>query len=105
MATAVQKVCDKYADDLAFVVSDANEHLSVRDRISHYEFTSAGSYNLSSKGGQLLGGAEKLQPRNDAMTLGKVLGDRMQHLDEFLRELLIAFTDAVRDENDLASQS
>jgi hypothetical protein len=103
VATRLQVVCDEFDDQFAFVVSDGNEGVSVRDRISHYEFTSAGSYNLTRDGFRLIGGGEVLHLSGKAATLSEALLERLQKLDAFLSKMLHEFTDALREENSDAS--
>ncbi len=99
VATRLQVVCDEFDEQFAFVVSDGNEGVSVRDRISHYEFTSAGSYNLTRDGFRLIGGGEVLHLIGKAGTLSEALEERLRVLDAFLSKMLHEFTDAVREEN------
>ena len=99
VANQLQVVCDEFDAHFAFVVSDGNEGASVRDRISHYEFTSAGTYNLTREGFRLIGGGEVLHLGGKAATLSEALQERMRILDDFLSKMLHEFTDAVREEN------
>lgn len=98
VANRLQAICNEFDEHFVFVISDGNESVSVRDRISHYEFTSAGSYNLTREGFRLIGGGEILHLGGKKFTLSEALQERLQILDDFLYQMLREFTDAVREE-------
>jgi hypothetical protein len=78
-----------------FVLSIENSHRSVRDTISHYEFVSAGTFNLTYDGFRLIGGGENLNFNGTPKRLCDVLNERAGFLDTFLNETLVAFTNSL----------
>lgn len=78
-----------------FVLSIENSRRSVRDTISHYEFVSAGTFNLTCDGLRLIGGGENLNFNGTPKRLCDVLSERVGFLDTFLNETLVAFTNAL----------
>lgn len=92
----LQALYDKHKPQFEFVLSHEEGGRSVRDTISHYEFVSAGVFNLTCEGFRLVGGAEKLNLSESPSRLCDVLGKRVASLDAYLNESLLAFTEALR---------
>lgn len=96
----VLAACQKYSDELAFVISIGNDHHSVRDVLTHYEFVPVGCFNISRYGFRLFGTTESLISEGMVTTLTEALQMRMLTLDALLADVIRTFTDAVRDEQD-----
>ena len=94
----VRAVYEKHRPSFSFVVSDGNGHTSLRDILCHYEFLSAGTFNLTSTGLRFLGGAEALGMTTSADRLSDVLASKIDMLDSFLTEMLCELTDGIREE-------
>lgn len=92
----LQRLYNEHKPQFEFVLSHEDGHRSVRDTISHYEFVSAGIFNLTCEGFRLIGGAEKLALSDTPSRLRDVLGGRVASLDAYLNESLVAFTEALR---------
>jgi len=89
------QVYEKYKYRFNFVLSYENAR-SVRDTISHYEFVSAGTFNLTCEGLRLVGGGENLNHSDAPSRLCDVLSEKTAFLDAYLNESLSVFTDALR---------
>lgn len=96
IATPILALVAEHKHRFSFVLSDGDAHRSVRDRISHYEFFSAGTFNITCHGFRLVGGGEELEITGHPLCLGDVLSEKVAFLDVFLNETLLAFTDALR---------
>lgn len=94
----VRAVYQKHRSSFSFVVSEGAGHISLRDMLCHYEFLSAGTYNLTSAGLKLCGGAEALGLDVASDQLSDVLAAQISLLDAFLTEMLCELTDGIREE-------
>lgn len=83
----------EYSTEFEFLVSSGNKK-STRDVISHYDFVSAGTVNLSSRGFIIAGGAENLDPFM-GQTLSEVVQQKAAALQRFIRLFIPAFVDAM----------
>lgn len=92
----LQRLYNEHKPQFEFVLTHEDGHRSVRDTISHYEFVSAGVFNLTCEGFRLIGGAEKLALSDTPSRLRDVLVGRVASLDAYLNESLVAFTEALR---------
>ena len=91
----------KYFESFEFVLSEGNRK-SLRDRISHYEYLSVGAINLTSQGLILVGGADELGiGENQNTLLSQVLETRVTNLQLCIRELIHAFVDGMRNDQEL----
>jgi len=85
----------KHVDNFEFVLSE-NGVRSVRDRIAHYEFVQAGSFNVSVKGVVLVGGGENLNLLGDTKrTLTEILQSKSSNLQQCITEMLEVFIEEV----------
>lgn len=94
----IRSVYEKHRASFSFVVSDGAGHTSLRDLLCHYEFLSAGVYNLTSGGLRFCGGAEALGLNVASDQLSDVLAAKLSMLDAFLNEMLCEMTDGIREE-------
>ena len=83
----------KWRGFFEFVVGDERGR-SLRDRITHKEFVSAGTVSITRDGGSYVGGGELLA-WNDSSGLTHILEGRLGSLLEFQCELLQTFTELV----------
>lgn len=96
IARALSAAHARHADALAYVLADGRR--SVRHRIAHYEFVSAGNFSVTSRDLVLLGGGEELLmpwgPKST--TLSEVLTNRLNVLHACVDDMLDTFIEAVR---------
>jgi hypothetical protein len=92
VADALAEVHKKHCANFDFVMS-AGGRKSVRDRIAHREWVSAGVINLSSRGFILAGGGEALPFKREYNTasLAEALALRVQMLKACIDEMLTVF--------------
>lgn len=95
VANALLKVHGNHVQTFQFVLNEG-EGRSVRDRIAHYEFVSAGCINLRADGFKLVGGGENRGMGNTSAEepLGSALLNRTNALIRFLGEIVDAFIDS-----------
>ena len=91
---SLSKIHLEYSGEFEFLVSSGSRK-STRDLISHYDFVSAGTVNLSSRGFVIAGGAENLHPFMGQI-LSEVVQQRAAALQRFIRVFIPAFVDAMR---------
>jgi len=96
VTTPILQLFNEHKSRFDFVLSSENSRRSVRDTISHYEFVSAGTFNLTCDGFRLVGGGENLNFENTPKHLCNALNEKAGFLDAFLNETLVAFTKALR---------
>jgi hypothetical protein len=87
----------KYYEKFDFVLSEGTRK-SVRDKISHYEYVPAGTVNLGPHGFMFVGGGEELGISGNFSDtcLTTTLSRHVDDLRECIREVTIAFVDAMR---------
>ena len=92
VANALADVHRKHSGNFAFVMSDGGKR-SVRDKIAHYEWVSAGAINLNRHGFILIGGGEEfpLTMEHNTPRLTKALGVRVGMLKACIDEMLTVF--------------
>jgi hypothetical protein len=96
VAAALTGAHGRHADALAFVLATGRQ--SVRNRIAHYDFVSAGCINMSARGFSLVGGGESLSvpSGSERTTLGEVLSDRLDRLHACVDDMIDSFVGAAR---------
>lgn len=96
VATALTEAHARHVSKLAFVLAEGRK--SVRNRIAHYEFVSAGCVNLTAKGFFIAGGGEELlMPDSlDDVNLSKALCDRLEYLHKCVDDMIDTFVQAAR---------
>jgi hypothetical protein len=91
------KVHEKYRSSFEFVLSDGARK-SVRDVISHYEFVSLGTINLSKRGIVIAGGGKNdfilYGERN--LLLSEILQKQVSDLRLCIREFIYTYVDSIR---------
>jgi hypothetical protein len=96
VARALSEAHARHADALAYVLADGRR--SVRNRIAHYEFVSAGNINVSARGFDVIGGGEELMmpggPRST--TLAEALTTRLNLLHACVDDMIDVFVAVVR---------
>lgn len=95
IASPILKLIDEYSPKFNFVLTTGSSR-SVRDKIAHFEFVSAGTFNLTSDGFRLLGGGEQLDFVGPPQRLCDVLSERINILDDFLNKTLVEFAEALK---------
>jgi hypothetical protein len=87
----------EHVDNFRFVLSEGDRK-SVRDRISHYEYVSAGSLNLNHRGLMVLGGGENLGfgPPHQAVLLSTMMDDHVKNLRSCVHQMIVRFVDCAR---------
>ena len=87
----------KYGPLFEFVLSEGNRK-SVRDKISHYEYVSVGTINLSQRGFMLAGGGEQLNAANTRgpVMLSEIIDSHIANLRACIREMIFGFVDSVQ---------
>jgi len=107
VAKSISEVHSRYAKHFEFVFSDGGV-TSVRDRIAHYEFVTAGCVNISEKGVSIAGGGENLNDKwyDPNSSLADVLCPKTEILYDCIAEMIRTFVqtasewdDAVREES------
>lgn len=97
VAAALTQAHMRHVTPLAFVLAEGRK--SVRHRIAHYEFVSAGCINLSARGFVLAGGGEEFSAR--AKTIGTALTDalsaRLSCLHACIDDMIDSFISAARE--------
>lgn len=96
VATALTQAHARHVSQLAFVLAEGRK--SVRNRIAHYEFVSAGCVNLTAQGFFLVGGGEEiLKPESHkGVNLSKALSDRLEYLHTCVDDMIDTFIQAAR---------
>lgn len=99
VASLINEAHARHLDDLAFVMAEGRQ--SVRNRIAHYEFVSAGCINLSSRGFTFVGGGEDLRIKHATRDMGlqEVLDSRLTRLHTCVDDLIDSFVCAARQED------
>ena len=89
-----QKIIDihkNHVSNFEFVLSEGGV-TSIRDRIAHHEFVSAGCFNLSNRGVVLVGGGENLNiPSGISKTLAEILEYKSRCLHQCIAEMIETF--------------
>jgi hypothetical protein len=88
VADALIEVHKRHFSSFGFVMSHGTNK-SIRDKITHYEWVSAATINLSKKGLVLAGGGESLQ--STGQTLAEALDLRIQLLKACIDDMLTTF--------------
>lgn len=90
---------EKYSQNFDFVLSDG-ERKSVRDIISHYEFVSVGTINLSKRGIVIAGGGknEFIIYGEGNRLLSEVLLKQVSDLRLCIREFIYTYVDSIKKE-------
>lgn len=93
------KLHEKYSACFDFVLSEGNKK-SVRDIISHYEFVSVGTINLSNRGIVIAGGGknEFVIYGEENLLLSEVLQKQVSDLRLCIREFIYTYVDSIRKE-------
>ena len=96
VAIALTQAHARHVSQLAFVLAEGRK--SVRNRIAHYEFVSAGCVNLTAQGFFLAGGGEELlMPESlTGVNLSKALSDRLEYLHTCVDDMIDTFIQAAR---------
>jgi hypothetical protein len=96
VATALTEAHARHASQLKFVLAEGRR--SVRNRIAHYEFVSAGCVNLTAKGFFLVGGGEEVpMPENpNGVNLNAALYGRLRVLHACVDDMIDTFVQAAR---------
>lgn len=94
VAHAVVAAHGRHAAALDFIMAEGRR--SVRNRIAHYEFVSAGSINISRRGLMLVGGGEELRigAAPSGAALDEVLAARLDQLHACVDDVLASFVSA-----------
>lgn len=97
VANALAEVHKKHRGNFAFVMSKG-EKQSVRDKIAHYEWITAGTINLTPHGFVLVGGGEALSftGNQPPPLLTEVLASRTRMLKACVDEMLTVFVTEAR---------
>lgn len=97
---------EKYSQNFDFVLSDG-ERKSVRDIISHYEFVSVGTINLSKRGIVIAGGGknEFIIYGEGNMLLSEVLQKQVSDLRLCIREFIYTYVDSIKKEQILKKKN
>jgi hypothetical protein len=101
LTTRLIELHARYSVEFEFVLSDGDRK-SIRDKISHYEYVTAGCINLSQRGFMLAGGGEKLGigSKNGSALLSEVLQRHVSSLRNCIRDCVNAYVDGMRaDQN------
>ncbi len=97
VAAALITVHGKHEATLQFVLAEGRG--SVRNRIAHYNFESAGCINLKAQGFFLAGGGEALRPNSSStMPLSEAVDRRLEAIHECVKDMLDSFIATVRAE-------
>jgi hypothetical protein len=99
MPDVAKSLCEAHArhvQALAFVLAEGRK--SVRHRIAHYDFVSAGCVNLTPQGFFLAGGGEELAPPGHprGATLAAALDERLDRLHVCVDDMIDSFVEAAR---------
>lgn len=91
------EIHSKYLPKFDFVLSDGNKK-SVRDIISHYEYVSVGTINLSRRGIIIAGGGknEFILYGEKNLLLSEVLGKQVSDLKLCIREFIYAYVEIIK---------
>lgn len=97
VANALADVHRKHSGNFALVMSDGGKR-SVRDKIAHYEWVSAGTINLNRRGFILIGGGQEfpLTMEHNTARLTEALGAHVRMLKACIDEMLTAFVREAR---------
>ena len=98
VAAALIQAYKRHEDPLAFVLAEGR--MSVRNRVAHYEFVSAGCINLTTQAVFLAGGGEELRmpEKFSWVRLSKVLSDRLEYLHTSVDDMIDTFVQAARQD-------
>ena len=104
VATALTEAHARHVSQLAFVLDAGRK--SVRNRIAHYEFVSAGCINLTSKGFFLAGGGEDLKMSENLvdLNLNQILSHRLEHLHGCVADMIDTFIQAALKQSNQFSE-
>ena len=96
VAAALTEAHARHVPQLNFVLAAGRQ--SVRHRIAHYEFVSAGSVNIRSDGIFLVGGPENINwpPGSRTTSLNNALDNRIDSLHACVDDMIDTFLQAVR---------
>lgn len=99
VTTTLIELHKKYSIEFDFVLSEGNRK-SVRDKISHYEYVSGGSINLSQRGFILVGGGEELGlfGNHGYALLSEVLQNHVTNIRSCLRDFIYTYVDSIKAE-------
>lgn len=86
VSKAIKDAHARHVGDLNYIMAEGRR--SIRNRIAHYEFVSAGTLNISSRGLMLVGGGEQMNLDN---------ADREVRLQDFLENKLVRLHTCVDD--------
>jgi hypothetical protein len=95
VAASLTEAHARHVPQLEFVLAPGRK--SVRHRIAHYEFVSAGTVNLGADGFFLVGGPEDpcWLPSDNIVNLNKALDGRLDSLHECVDDMIDTFLQAV----------
>lgn len=98
VATAIVGAHQRHVDKFDYVLG-SGEKKSTRDLMTHYEYISAGSLNLSRQGRLMMGGGENLQPSdgNWEVDLTRVIDQRLNDLNDCVADMVVTFVAAVTE--------
>ena len=98
VAAALVQAHARHVDQLAFVLAEGRR--SVRNRVAHYEFVSAGCVNLTAQGFFLAGGGEELRlpEKLRGARLSEVLSERIMQLHSCVDDMVDTFVEAARQD-------
>ncbi len=98
VAAALVQAHARHVDQLAFVLAEGRK--SVRNRVAHYEFVSAGCVNLTAQGFFLAGGGEELRlpEKLRGARLGEVLSEKIMQLHSCVDDMIDTFVGAARED-------
>ena len=99
VAQAISDAQARHVGKLGFVLAEGRR--SVRNRIAHYDFVSAGCINLSPQGFFIAGGGEDLRMGPDfrSATLMQVITQKLGLLHDCTRDLIDSFIQAAREQD------
>ncbi len=96
----------KYTKNFQFIISEGNDK-SVRDIISHYEFVSAGTFNLSKRGMIIAGGGKKefVLYGEKNMLFSEVIQNQVSDLRLCIREFIYIYVNSIKIEQNLKKKN
>lgn len=106
VSAAIKDAHSRHVGDLDYIMAEGRQ--SVRNRIAHYEFVSAGTININQRGLMLVGGGEGLggfgNPDREAR-LQDILTARLERLHTCVGDMIDSFIDAARNAPAATQQS
>ena len=96
VSDAVKQAHARHVGDLDYIMAEGRR--SVRNRIAHYEFVSAGTININAQGLRLVGGGEDMGMKHadrDAR-LNDILARRLARLHSCVDDMIDSFINAAR---------